>query len=63
MLFFSLMKSLNENKASSLKQREDLSNMTHTVADIEACMAGTCKTVADSYGCFKNKAKEQVIKQ
>ncbi|RZC04940.1 Protein root UVB sensitive 6 isoform B [Glycine soja] len=62
-LFFSLMKSLNENKASSLKQREDLSNMTHTVADIEARIAGTCKTVADSYGCFKNKAKEQVIKQ
>ncbi|KAH1243936.1 hypothetical protein AAZX31_07G253000 [Glycine max] len=58
-LFFSLMKSLNENKASSLKQREDLSNMTHTVADIEARIAGTCKTVADSYGCFKNKAKEQ----
>ncbi|KAG4401473.1 hypothetical protein AAZX31_07G253000 [Glycine max] len=39
-LFFSLMKSLNENKASSLKQREDLSNMTHTVADIEARIAG-----------------------
>lgn len=37
--------------------------MTHTVADIEACMAGTCKTVADSYGFFKNNAKEQVMKQ
>lgn len=63
MLLFNLIKSWNESNASSLKQREDLSNMTHTVADIEACMAGTCKTVADSYGCFKNKAKEQVIKQ
>ncbi|KAG4929121.1 hypothetical protein AAZX31_17G002000 [Glycine max] len=58
-LLFNLIKSWNESNASSLKQREDLSNMTHTVADIEACMAGTCKTVADSYGFFKNNAKEQ----
>ncbi|KAL9325514.1 hypothetical protein ACSQ67_006159 [Phaseolus vulgaris] len=51
---------LNKSKASSLKETGDLnSNVTHTIADIEACMADTCKIVANSYGLFKNKAKEQ----
>ncbi|TKY53856.1 root UVB sensitive 6 [Spatholobus suberectus] len=59
-VLLSFIKSSNESKASSLKQSEDLnSNVMHTVADIEACIADTCKIVANSYGFFKNKAKEQ----
>jgi len=62
-VLFSLLNS-NESKASSLKENGDLnSNMTHTITDIEACMADTCKIVTNSYGLFKNKAKEQVMKQ
>ncbi|KAL2339324.1 hypothetical protein Fmac_013770 [Flemingia macrophylla] len=59
-VLLSFIKSSNESMASSLKQREVLnSNVLHTVADIESCIADTCKTVASSYGLFKNKAKEQ----
>ncbi|RDX84695.1 Protein root UVB sensitive 6, partial [Mucuna pruriens] len=60
-VLLSFIKSANESKASSLKQREeDLnSNVMHTAADIEACMVDTCKIVANCYGLFKNKAKEQ----
>lgn len=62
-MLFNLI-NLNKSKASSLKETGDLnSNVTHTIADIEACMADTCKIVANSYGLFKNKAKEQVMKQ
>ncbi|WVZ10544.1 hypothetical protein V8G54_015074 [Vigna mungo] len=58
-VLFSLLNS-NESKASSLKESGDLnSNVRHTTADIEACMADTCKIVTNSYGLFKNKAKEQ----
>jgi len=47
-----------------VKESGDLnSNVAPTIADIEACMADTCKIVANSYGLFKNKAKEQVIEQ
>jgi len=62
-VLFSLINS-NESKASSVKESGDLnSNVAPTIADIEACMADTCKIVANSYGLFKNKAKEQVIEQ
>ncbi|BAT77254.1 Protein root UVB sensitive 6 [Vigna angularis] len=58
-VLFSLLNS-NKSKTSSLKESGDLnSNVTHTTADIEACMADTCKIVTNSYGLFKNKAKEQ----
>lgn len=60
-MLLSFIKSSNENKVSSQKQREDLnSNVMLTVADLEACIADSCKVVANSYGLFKNKAKEQV---
>lgn len=63
-MLLSVIKSLHDSKASTLKQREDHnSNVMPTVSDIQACIAGTCKTVANSYGDFKDKAKKQVMKQ
>ena len=52
--------SLNQSKASSWKQGEDLkSNLVPSVADLEACFSDSCKMVANSYGLFKNNAKDQ----
>ncbi|KAF7801257.1 protein root UVB sensitive 6-like [Senna tora] len=52
--------SSNSIKISSWKQREGLnSNEVYTIADLEACIAESCKMVSNSYGQFKNKAKEQ----
>ncbi|KAJ1427079.1 Root UVB sensitive family [Sesbania bispinosa] len=60
-VLLSFIKSSNESKVSSWKQRDDLnSNLLLTVADLEACIADSCKMVANSYGLFKNKANEQV---
>lgn len=60
-MLLSFLKSSNESKVSSWKQREDIhSNVMLTVADLEACIADSCKIVANSYGIFKNKANEQV---
>ncbi|KAK7376405.1 hypothetical protein VNO78_34691 [Psophocarpus tetragonolobus] len=56
-VLFSLIKSSNDSKATSSEVHN--SNVTHSVTDIEACIADTCKIVANSYGLFKNKAKEQ----
>ncbi|KAE9602087.1 hypothetical protein Lal_00049544 [Lupinus albus] len=59
-VLLSFLNSANENKVSSWKQGEDFnSNVTHTVSDFEACIADSCKIVANSYGLFKNKANEQ----
>ncbi|KAK7263768.1 hypothetical protein RJT34_31365 [Clitoria ternatea] len=59
-VLLSFIKSSNERKASSFKQREALnSDAMHTIADLEASIADSCKIVAISYGLFKNKAKEQ----
>ncbi|XP_061357269.1 protein root UVB sensitive 6 [Gastrolobium bilobum] len=59
-VLLSFIKSSNESKDSSWKQREDLSStVMHTVADMEARIADSCKIVADSYGLFRNKANEQ----
>ncbi|XP_027329407.1 protein root UVB sensitive 6 isoform X2 [Abrus precatorius] len=59
-VLMSFIKSSNEGKASSLKQKDDLNtNVMGTVADLEASIADSCKIVAISYGLFKNKAKEQ----
>jgi hypothetical protein len=56
----SFIKSLNESKVSSWKQREDLnSNVMLTVTDLEACIADSCKVVTNAYWLFKNKAHEQ----
>ncbi|KAJ1400406.1 Root UVB sensitive family [Sesbania bispinosa] len=59
-VLLSFIKSSNESKVSSWKQSDDLnSNLLLTVADLEACIADSCKMVANSYGLFKNKANEQ----
>ncbi|XP_054777650.1 protein root UVB sensitive 6-like [Prosopis cineraria] len=59
-LLFHFMNSLNGNKVSSVKQVDDLKpNMVHSVADLEAYVADSCKMVANSYGPFKRTAKEQ----
>lgn len=51
----------NESKFSSRKQRDNRSsNVVHLVADFEDNIANSCKMVANSYGLFKSKAKEQV---
>ncbi|CAJ2649318.1 unnamed protein product [Trifolium pratense] len=56
----SFIKSMNESKVSSWKQREDLnSNVMLTVTDLEACIADSCKVVTNAYWLFKNKAHEQ----
>lgn len=61
-MLLSFIKSSNESKVSSWKQGEDLnSNVMLTVADLEGCIADSCKIVTNSYGLFKNKTNEQVI--
>jgi len=60
----SFIKSLNESKVSSWKQREDLnSSVMLTVADLEACIADSCKVVTNAYRLFKTKAHEQVMEK
>lgn len=60
-VLLNFINSSNESKVSSWKQREDVnSNVMHSVSDLEACIADSCKIVANSYGLFKNKANEQV---
>lgn len=60
-VLLSFIKSSNESKVSSWKEMEDLnSNVMLTVADLEACIADSCKIVTNSYWLFKNKAHEQV---
>lgn len=60
-MLLSFLNSASESKVSSGKRRKDLnSNVMHTVPDLEACIADSCKIVANSYGLFKNKANEQV---
>ncbi|KAK4254490.1 hypothetical protein QN277_009868 [Acacia crassicarpa] len=59
-LLLHFMNSVNGNKVSSGKQRDDLMlNVVHSVADLEAYIADSCKLVENSYGLFKRKAKEQ----
>ncbi|AES89601.1 putative Root UVB sensitive family [Medicago truncatula] len=54
------IKSLNESKGSSWKQGDDLnSSVMLTAADLEACIADSCKVVTNAYWLFKNKAHEQ----
>jgi hypothetical protein len=58
------IKSLNESKGSSWKQGDDLnSSVMLTAADLEACIADSCKVVTNAYWLFKNKAHEQVMEQ
>ncbi|KAI5414358.1 Protein root UVB sensitive 6 [Lathyrus oleraceus] len=60
----SFIKSLNKSKVSSWKQSEDLNlNVMLSVADLEACVADSCKVVTSAYWLFKNKVHEQVMEQ
>lgn len=60
----SFIKSLNKSKVSSWKQSEDLNlNVMLSVADLEACIADSCKLVTSAYWVFKNKVHEQVMEQ
>ncbi|KAF7842832.1 protein root UVB sensitive 6-like [Senna tora] len=53
--------SSNESKVSSHKRRDNLnSSSVHSVANLEAYIANSCKMVENSYGLFKSKAKEQL---
>lgn len=60
----SFITSLNKSKVSSWKQSEDLNlNVMLSVADLEACIADSCKVVSNAYWIFKNKVHEQVTEQ
>ena len=59
-MLLNFINSSNQSKVSSSKRGEDLNSNMHTIADLEACVADSCKMVANTYGLFKNNAKEQV---